>query len=254
MNFKTIRDRILYYLSVPKCVGCGTRLSINEGPLCNSCLKEYENVKERNCSVCAKRLENCTCSNKYLEAHYVRKLVKVYRYVHRDDLPSNRLIYSLKRDNRKDVLDFLSDELAAALSNSVNNIDKCVFVNVPRRRETALKYGIDHAQLLAKSLAKRFSATYYQPIISKTKKAQKKTVGSERIKNAEFKLKKSAKSLSGKTVIIVDDIVTTGASMGACASLIRALGTKKILGAAVSVAYKDKYIPLDQNDRFYSMI
>lgn len=251
MNFKTVKDTILYYLSVPKCVGCGTRLSINEGPLCSVCLEEYENVKERNCSICAKRLEMCTCSNKYLEAHYVRKLVKVYRYVHRDDLPTNRLIYSLKRDNRKDVLDFLTDELASALSNSVNNLDECVFVNVPRRRKTALKYGIDHAQLLAKSLAKRFSAVHYQPLVSKTKRAQKKTFGSERIKNAEFSLKRKAKSLKGKTVIIVDDIVTTGASMGACAALIRALGTKKIIGAAISIAYKDKYIPINKNDRFY---
>ena len=113
-----------------------------------------------------------------------------------------------------------------------------------------MKYGIDHAELLAKSLAKKLSAQYYQPIISKSKKAQKKTSGEERLKNAQFKLKVRAKSLSGKTVIIVDDIVTTGSSMGACAMLLRGLGAKKIIGATISIAYKDMYIPLNTDDRF----
>ena len=165
-------------------------------------------------------------------------------------MPSNNLIYSLKRDNRKDVLEFLANELIEAILNSIKNANECVFVNVPRRLESRLKYGFDHAKLLAKYVAKHFSAQYYQPIISKAKKSQKKTQGRERIKNATFKLKNKAKDLSGKTVIIIDDIVTTGSSMGACATLIRALGAKKIIGATISIAYKDMYIPHNRNDRF----
>ncbi len=251
MNFSEIKDKILFYLSVPKCVGCKKRLSVEDRVLCPDCLSEYREIKKRNCSICSKELERCDCSNKYLESHYVRKVIKVFRYVDKDELPSNNLIYSLKRDNRKDVLAFLVDELGRALSASVKDIDKCVFLNVPRRRKEKIKYGIDHASELAKALAKRFSAEYYQPLISKAKKPQKKTVGAERIQNASFKLKKNAKNLSGRTVIIVDDIVTTGASMSACAMLVRALGTKKIIGAAVSIAYKDSYVPFNTDDRFH---
>jgi competence protein ComFC len=50
------------------------------------------------------------------------------------------------------------------------------------------------------------------------------------------------KSLKGKTVIVVDDVVTTGSSLAACASLIRGMGTRKIIGATLSIAYKDSYI------------
>ena len=163
------------------------------------------------------------------------------------------MIYSLKRDNRKDVLDFLTDELETSLSNSVDNVNECVFINVPRRRSAKLKYGLDHAEKLAKNLAKRFSAEYYQPIISKSILPQKKTIGKERIKNAKFYLKKKARELNSRTVIIVDDIVTTGASLGSCAMLVHALGAKKIIGAVVSVAYKDSYTPFNMDDRFYNM-
>lgn len=250
MTLKGFKDNLFFYLSVPKCVGCKERLSKNDLVLCPDCIREYREIKKRNCSLCSKTLDFCSCTNHYLDSHYVHKLIKVFRYVQRDDLPSNNLIYSLKRDNRKDVLEFLTDEMSEAITNSIKAPNNCVFVNVPRRRKEAAKYGLDHAALLAKSLAKRFSAEYYQPLISKSKLAQKKTTGEERMKNARFALKRKAKDLSGKTVIIVDDIVTTGASMGACAALIRALKPKQIIGAAISIAFKDAYIPLNRDDRF----
>ena len=252
MTFKEIKNNIFFYLSVPRCVGCKERLSKEDLALCPNCLREYNEIKKRNCSLCSQPLQLCSCTNKYLDAHYVHKLIKVFRYIHREELPSNNLVYSLKRDNRKDVLEFLSGELAEAISNSVNSPETCVFVNVPRRRKEAAKYGIDHAKLLAKSLAKMFSAEYYQPLISKSKLPQKKTVGEERMKNARFSLKRHAKDLCGKTVIIVDDVVTTGASMGYCASLIRGLGTQKIIGAAIAIAYKDSFIPQSKENRFFT--
>ena len=46
-------------------------------------------------------------------------------------------------------------------------------------------------------------------------------------------------SLNGYTVIIVDDIITTGASMSSCAMLIKAYKPTKVIGAALGIAYKD---------------
>ncbi len=250
MKIKGIIDKLLFLISVPRCVGCGKRLLYTEKALCDDCLIEYNENKLRDCSLCGKKLSYCTCSTEYLKSHYIKKLIKVFRYRQNEDNPSNKLIFSLKSDNRCDVLYFLTEELCKSIANSVENPTECIFTNVPRRRREVVKYGIDHAELLAKAVAKRFSAKYYQPIISKSKKPQKMTEGKDRLKNANYKLKRCAKGVDKRHVIIIDDVVTTGASMSACAMLWRALGTKHITGAALSIAYKDSLIPFNKNDRF----
>ncbi len=239
---KTIFRKILFYLSVPKCVACGERLDIDDDALCKRCVPEYEEIKKRNCSRCAKLLCECPCSNEFLENHYVKRLIKVFRYVrHRDDTVANNLIFSLKRDNREDVLKFLSGELVVAVKNSISDTDSYIITNVPRRKRAIIKFGIDHAELLARELSRRLGCEFRPLLKSKSKRAQKTTHGQERIKNAEFDI--ADINLKGKRIILVDDIVTTGASLGSCAALLRSVGAKEIVGASLAVAYKDKYTP-----------
>ncbi len=241
---KSLFRKILFFLSVPKCVCCGEKLDINDNGLCKKCMIEYDEIKLRNCSRCSKILSECSCSNNFLKTHYTKKLIKVFRYVkHHENIAANSLIYSLKRDNREDVLSFLSCELEAAVRVSVPNPEKYIVTNVPRRRKAIKRYGIDHAALLAKALAKRLGCRYESYLKSKSKLAQKTTYGEQRISNAEFDIK--AKDLKGKSIIIVDDICTTGASIGSCAALLHSIGVKEIIGAVISVAFKDEYIPFE---------
>ena len=247
-------DKIMFYISVPKCVGCGKRLDLEDKALCKDCFSDYENNLYRNCSCCAKPYNRCVCSNKYLDAHFIHNAIKVYRYHITDRaMPSNNLIYSLKRDNRRDVVNFLADELSSAIACGIEKSETFLITSVPRRKSEIVKYGMDHAEVLAKAVAKRLGAKYESTLISKAKEAQKKSgdkVG--RYKNAKFVLKNKNLDISGKNVIIIDDIITTGASMGAAAMLLKSAGAKKIVAASVAIAYKDDYVKFEIGDRFFN--
>ena len=248
-----IIKKLLFYVSVPKCVSCGERLDINDRGVCSLCLKEYKIQKLRECSVCSKVLSRCTCTNDYLKTHYVKKLVKLFRYVGNDineESPSNMLVYSMKRDNREDVLCFLSDELCDAIRHNLNINEEYIVTSVPRRKKAIKRYGIDHAKLLAKAVAKRLGIPYYALLKSTAKAPQKKMHGFERIKNAEFDYKLRIPDIKNRRVIIIDDVVTSGASMGRCAMLIQALKPKEIVGAALSIAYRDKGIDFEKSRPF----
>lgn len=247
MNIKEISDRVLFALSVPKCVCCRERLDYGQNTFCPKCYAEFEEIKTRNCSRCAKKLNACSCSNEYLEAHFVRRVVKSFRYLIRDEAnAANALVFSLKQDNRKDVLDFCTKEMAAAISNSIDTPENYVFTNVPRRRAAIIQYGIDHSALLAEAVARELRAEYIPLLKSQSRKPQKSLEREQRLKNAEFDLIKEI-DLTGKSVIIVDDIITTGASMGVVAALLRSLGAKNIVAATLAIAYKDKYETADFN-------
>lgn len=239
MNKIEIMDRALFALSVPKCICCREKLDYGQKAFCPKCSLEFEEFKSRNCSRCAKILSECDCSNQVLESHFIRRVIKCYRYINNDDnTPANSLIYSLKRDNRCDVLDRAADELSTALNNSIEDLSDYVITNIPRRRSAIVEYGIDHSALLAEEVAKRSSATYQSLLSSNAKKAQKSLMPDERKRNADFSLKKDI-DLTGKKVIIVDDIITSGASMSNAATLIRSLGAKQIVAACLAIAYKD---------------
>ena len=241
---KLFKD-ILFYLSVPKCAACNERLDKDDRALCKKCREEYTEAISRSCSVCAKPLYECTCVIKHLDAHYVHKHVKVFRYHPDADLPTNKLIYSLKRDNRDDVLDFLADELASSVATAFADASEFVFTSVPRRRAAKVKYGIDHAALLSARVARKLDAKYEKTLISHSKREQKLSKHrEERMKNARFDYLDKHLDLSGKTVVLVDDIVTTGASMSVAATLLKGAGAKKIIGASLAIAYNDSMVKI----------
>lgn len=240
MNIKNIMDRVLFALSVPKCVCCKTRLDYGENALCLKCSAEFEQFKTRNCSRCARKLNMCSCSNDFLEAHYIKRTIKCFRYLNRNDAtPGNALIYSLKRDNRSDVLKRCADELEYAIRNSISDPGGYIFTNVPRRKSAIIEHGIDHSELLARELAKRFDAEYISLLKSNAKKPQKSLETLDRFKNADFYISKNI-DLTGRAVLLVDDIITSGASMSKAASLIRSLGSREINAVSLAIAYKDQ--------------
>ena len=238
---KKLLNRLAYYISVPKCVYCGERLEYGERALCANCMKLYRENKTRNCSRCAKVLEECSCPNGFLEKHGVKQVFKVYRYVTNDGrCPSNDIIYALKNSNRRDVFSFLAEEVATSIKRHLTDItfDNTVIINIPRRRSAVVHFGYDHAAKLAREVSKLIGAKYTPLLKSNAKKQQKELSQTERLKNADFKYRKKA-NLKGKRVIIVDDIITTGSSMCVAATLLRGLGARKIYAASVAIAYKE---------------
>ena len=242
MSIKKLLEKVVYYITVPKCVCCGDFLKIEDKALCKTCAAEHFKKKEEKCGVCLKPLPSCTCKNSYLERHFVKKLVKLFRYKmpleEGKPIPSNELIYNVKRTDRKDLVDFIAAELCEAITANVANYKDFTVTSIPRKKSRVIKYGHDHSKVIAKAVAKRLGIKYATLLVSRQSKAQKKTSGEERFKNAEFDYKRGAK-LASTRVLLFDDIVTTGASMGHCAALLRGLGSKYTIGVVLGIAFRD---------------
>lgn len=254
-SVKDIFKKCLFYLSAPKCVCCGERLKLGELALCEGCVAKYKENLTDKCSVCFNELSGCLCVNDFLDTHFIHKLVKVVRYEYSTDSDkraANELIYHLKRNPRRDIVEFITNELLRATSSSGLNFEDYIITSVPRSRARIVKYGHDHSQMIAKSLAKALNIKYMRLLKSKSSSVQKKLHREQRIDNAKFDYRFGAKSIEGKKLLLLDDIVTTGASMGSSALLLRGLGAKKIVGITFAITFRDRhkrFLTLEQKRR-----
>ena len=159
--------------------------------------------------------------------------------------PGKHLIYSLKRDNREDVVEFLARELSGSIVQNIDisRRDMYLITNVPRRSSSILKFGFDHTEELAKRISCELGIEYKGLLVSKSKRAQKETSGIERLTNVNFDYKRGLDiNLKGRVALIIDDLVTTGASMSAAAMLIRGLGVNECIAVSIAVANNEDYI------------
>lgn len=159
------------------------------------------------------------------------------------DAPQNRIIYRLKKVRDKRTPAFLARELAPKLRSLIEQSGGKESISfavcyIPRGRSAALKYGTDQAKALALAIAKELELPCLS-LLGRQKgysKAQKHLSASQRVFNARhaFCMKKGA-DCTKLTLLLVDDIVTTGASMAACIRLLRKNGAAGVYGVSVAV-------------------
>ncbi|MDD6980714.1 MAG: phosphoribosyltransferase family protein [Clostridia bacterium] len=241
MTVREIGEELLRWIFPPKCVACGRLLARGETYLCASCERDYQSAREQVCPACLEPLSACTCPNRYLERNGVRTVAKLYAYRPQEtDLSTNRLIYRLKKVKSEAVIDFLAGELAARLTPMLQDGKQYVLVGVPRSRAAIRKYGGDHVLLLVRALSRKTGISYLRAVkrIGHAGQQKKKNY-SARILAADTSYTPVTKyDLHGKQVILVDDIVTSGASLVACARAVRKLGARKVMAAVIGSTFR----------------
>ncbi len=237
MRWREFFDR---FLIVRKCAGCGEILSYEQchEAFCASCQLRWRVAKTENCKTCFRPAVECTCSPKGLSesgALCLRKLI-FYR-AERSGEAENRLIYDLKHRPSKRRADFVAEELSSAVMEELSVLGvtdpekDVVIVSVPRGTRARIDYGFDQSELIAGSLARRLDIPYVPAIARRRGGREQKKLGRERrFRNvSHLFFLKEAETVRGKCVLLFDDVVTTGASMAACVSLLRNADVQSVI-------------------------
>ena len=214
-----------------------------ERVLCAACRGKWEVEKNAKCSRCGKHLYDCTCAKEYLWINGVRTQLKLARYRPKSpDCVANKLIHSMKRNNDELVFGFVSEQLARPLVKYVvdNEIDleRVIITYVPRSRRQIIRYGYDHAEKLATLVARALSLEA-QPLLVRVGKSteQKYLKRSERIANVRGAFAPEDNiDVRAKIIFIVDDVITSGASMIECASVLYDCGAAGVVAVSLASA------------------
>ena len=115
--------------------------------------------------------------------------------------------------------------------------DKIVVTYVPMHWRRRWRRGFNQAELMAKALAKARG----WPMVSLLERTQwthpqPAVLGSQRVANVNQSFAVREVDLQGWQVVVVDDIKTSGATLGTCCKLLRGAGARSIQVAVAAVA------------------
>jgi len=217
---KKILEWLLELLYPTRCAFCHKLTRGAEEPVCPACLKSLPYTPKEAQKQSFPHLETC------LSPLYYEKNVR-----------SSLLRYKFGGVNA--YAKVYADFLAKCIDENQVFCDSITWVPISRRR--LRRRGYDQARLLAEELARRLDI----PCVAALRKTRDNPPQSglrhpdARRSNVSgvYSVRKGAET-EGKRLLLIDDIVTTGSTLGECAKTLKASGAASVCAAAVARSRK----------------
>lgn len=224
----TLYEQFLDLLFPRFCVGCRS-----EGTwLCPSCREKIITIRSATCFQCHRLTPKGICpAHKSLVPLTILVAAGYYR-----DPILREAIHTFKYEGIRELSEPLSQLLIDRLA-TITLPANSLFVPVPLHPQREKSRGYNQSALLAHCLSQYFHLPIDTKILVRTKKTlpQVELKPQARLGNIQKAfVVKNPRRLSGKTVILVDDVATTGATLGECARVLRTIGVKRIWALVVA--------------------
>lgn len=203
----------------PKCMFCSKLLKRKEKILCNECLSVSEQISEP--IVIGGEFECCHSVFRYKDN--VASVIKQYKF-------SEKIHYARS----------MGILLADMLQERQMYADVITWAPVSSKRKR--KRGYDQGQELAKIVGQQMGIPVKRLLKKVRHNAAQAMIHDDAARKANVKnvyaVPKSAK-VAGKRILLLDDVITSGATLAECSKTLRAAGAQTIICATFSAARED---------------
>lgn len=213
------------------CEVCFSQIAINQPTGCFICQKPEP--FGRTCSDCLDDyyLNGVLAATDY-EQPIVARLIKTMKY---------KFAKTINHDLAKLIISFLRPLwlIRTTLDNPpwINNANETIVLPVPLHPKRLRWRGFNQAEELAKEVAEyfRFDLVVKNLVRIKNNPPQAKLDGASRLTNVEacFMVKDKL-IVAGRQIILVDDVMTTGATLRECAKVLKQAGAKEVWALVVA--------------------
>ena len=210
-----------------QCPICGEILEY-DGLLCDDCIDNLPYNDEKICPVCGKK-QCLDHSAIHFDAVYT--LVQ-YEY------PVITAIYDLKDGLILNLAEYASVEIAKRMKADGIAEQVDLVTAVPMYWLKKEDKSINQAEAIARYMARELEKPYDFSLLKKKRGFQvqhKKSVSDRRaFADKVFYISPKHNDIKGKTVVLCDDVYTTGATLNSCTDLLKELGAEKVIVMAIA--------------------
>lgn len=203
------------------CPECVKRLSFVKGPVCKKCGKEVFSDTVEYCFDCTK---------------HKRSFESGRALVNYNEAAKNSMV-KIKYKNKREYLDFYIEAICIRYGKIIARMEADALVPVPVHPSRMRTRGYNQAELLARGIGRELGVPVCADLLLRSRKTapQKELNPAERLKNLEEAFEAGSIPSGIETVILVDDIYTTGSTMEACTRTLKRMGVKKVYFLAICI-------------------
>ena len=227
-----IIERLFQFLLPPQCHCCEKILDEGQQGICSDCLSEIHWIEPPFCSVCgtpfvSQEVRSHPCSSCLTKRRYFTMARALGAY----HGSLQEVIHRWKYQGKATLTPFLGQWMTERFYRYWDPKLFDFLISVPLHKQRLRERGFNQALLLVKELSHRTGIPYRKRILQKVRPTlpQVNLSGAEREKGVRGSFQIVGKEeLEGKTILLVDDVYTTGATVNECSKMLLAAGAERV--------------------------
>lgn len=230
-----MKIRIRKLLWPDTCPFCG---KVNQKGVCLACAEKLEGllVREPRCLKCGKPVRYKEQEYCYDCAHSCHDYDRgAALWLHRE--PVSTSVYRFKYHNQRFYAQAYAAQIAAQYGALIRKWNPQVIIPVPLHKRRRRKRGYNQAELLAEEAGRILKIPVAKGLVERIRYTvpQKKLDSKKRKQNLKRAFVVRASSIRLRSVLIMDDIYTTGATIDSLARVLKAAGVQKVYFLTISI-------------------
>ena len=217
-----------------KCCGCEKHLADLPGLICEPCLNSIPVRANPFCVICKQDLTPAETPSHACQ----RELYSVYSlWDYENAVPA--IIHKFKYENKKSLGRLISHKLHLNFSCVSDAIEVNSVIPVPLHPARKRERGFNQSEVLAEILSNLLQVKLILRTIARHRNTKDQTTldANQRLQNVSNAFNvKNREVIRGKSILLVDDVITTGATLSECARVLKESGACRVSACTLAKA------------------
>ena len=222
--------KLLWILFSNKCKYCNTLIKKDE-ELCEECKENLPEIKGEKCKYCGAQKQRCNC-HKY-KTEYDGITAPFY---YEDTIAKS--VRRFKFSGKTFLADVLAKRMADCVKEDFKDVKFDFICFVPFGKLQKIQRAYNQSELLAEKISEKLDLPLNSVMTKLFETRPQHKMESQYRKGNVFGVYdiKDKKDVAGKTILLVDDVRTTGATLNDCARILKIRGANKVYCTVVAIA------------------